>query len=78
MKDQLFDIGSSIEIVEKEYLMFREDMGETLLITKSNYEQIITDLFKSCPSLNPKVAKDFARNYGGIVDAFKTYNENCK
>lgn len=78
IKDQLFDIGSSIEIVEKEYLMFRDDTGETLLITKSNYEQVIADLFKSCPSLNPKLAKDFARNYGGIVDAIKTYNENCK
>lgn len=77
-KDLVFQIGSAIEITEKEYLIFNESTNETVLITKGNYEQVMVDLFKSCPTMDAKSVKSFTKSYGNIVEAIKAYNKDCK
>lgn len=77
-KDLAFQVGSAIEITEKEYLLFNESSGKTVLITKDNFEAVMVELFQSCPTMDAKTVKSFTRNYGNMVEAIKAYNSSCQ
>lgn len=77
VKDQAISIGSAIEIIDKEYLLYNEASGETKLITRANYEQVLTDVFKTCSAISEKDVKGFLKKYDQITDAIETYNKSC-
>ena len=73
----LADVVSSIEITEKEYLLYDEAAETTTLITKANHRQIVEGLFAACPAADPGQAKSFSRSYRKITDAFEYLNAVC-
>ncbi|MBY0423089.1 MAG: hypothetical protein K2Q06_12355 [Parvularculaceae bacterium] len=73
----LVDVVSSIEITEKEYLIYDEAKQTTTLVTKANYGKVMGELFSACPAADKKQANAFARAYGKIVEAFQYLNATC-
>lgn len=77
VKDQAISIGSAIEIIDKEYLLYDEASGNTKLITRANYEQVLTDVFNTCSAVSEKDVKGFLKKYDQITDAIESYNKLC-
>jgi hypothetical protein len=73
----LVDVISSIEITEKEYLVYDEARQTTTLVTKANHGEVMKALFASCPAADKKQAKSFSSAYGKIVEAFHYLNATC-
>ena len=67
---------SSIEITEKEYLLYDESTDRLTPITKANYASSLATLFAGCAAADPKSLKGF-RKYKKIVEAVEFYNASC-
>lgn len=74
MKDQALQALSSVEIVEKEYLIFDEAKQETVLITKNNYSAIISKFLSQCSTLDAKQVKKYSRSLKKIREAIAALN----
>lgn len=75
MKDQGLQALGSVEIVEKEYLIFDEAQQKTILVTKSNYGSVISRLLSSCSKLNADEIKNFSRSFKKIKEAISVLND---
>ena len=73
----LADIVASIEITEKEYLLYNEAKAETSLITKNNHKETMALLFSACPEADPDMVKRHSKSFKKIVEAFEYLNANC-
>jgi len=69
-------VVASIEITEKEYLLFDEADSVTILITKANYEDVLQGLFSKCSNAEPKKIKSF-KSYKKIEKAIIYLNTTC-
>lgn len=67
---------SSIEITEKEYLLYDESADRLTAITKANYESAMNSLFTGCTAADAKTRKGF-RKYKKIVEAVEFFNASC-
>ncbi|MEP0191850.1 MAG: hypothetical protein ABJP70_06385 [Erythrobacter sp.] len=67
---------SSIEITEKEYLLYDESADTLTAITKANYESALNNLFARCTAADAKTRKGF-RKYKKIVEAVEFFNASC-
>lgn len=67
---------SSIEITEKEYLLYDESADQLTAITKASYESAMAGLFAGCAAADTKTLKGF-RKYKRIVEAVEYYNARC-
>jgi len=74
MKDQAIQALSSVEIVEKEYLIFDEAKQETILVTKQNYDEVISKLLSRCSSIDSKQIKKYSRSFKKIREAITAIN----
>lgn len=68
---------SSIEITEKEYLLYDERADKLTAITKGNYPFVLRNLFANCTAANAKMVKAFGKKYKKIDEAIIFYNANC-
>lgn len=68
---------SSIEITEKEYLLYDEAQDQLRAITKENYPATMQSLFSGCVAADAKQVKSFAKKYKKIQDAIVYFNANC-
>ncbi len=68
---------ASIEITEKEYLVFEKAKGTTTLVTKANYRNALRSLFSICPQADQRKLKSF-KSYKKIKKAFQYLNASCK
>lgn len=71
------DVLGSIEVTEKEYLLFDERTSTTTAITKANYADTIQRLFAGCAAVDAKTVQGFAKKYGAIEAAITAYNARC-
>jgi hypothetical protein len=71
------DALGSIEITEKEYLLYDEQSGTLTSITKASHGPAMERMFAACPAADPKQVKALARNYGKIAEAVTYYNSVC-
>jgi len=71
------DALGSIEITEKEYLLYDEQSGTLTAITKASHGPAMERMFAACPAADPKQVKALARNYGKIAEAVTYYNSVC-
>lgn len=67
---------SSIEITEKEYLLYDESAEKLTPITKANYSGAMASLFAGCAAADAKTVKGF-RKYKKIVEAVEYHNKTC-
>lgn len=67
----------SIEITEKEYLLYDEATRETELVTRANYRSAIEALFASCPSADAGKVRSFAGDFDEIREAVTYRNSTC-
>lgn len=72
-----FDAISSIEITEKEYLIYEETKQITTAITADNYREKMQALFAGCPKADPDEAKDLSKKIKSIRDAVVYLNKTC-
>lgn len=75
--DVLGEALSSIEITDKEYLLYDEQQDQLTAITKQNYPIVIQNLFASCGAVDAKTVKSFGKKYKKIDEAVIFYNSNC-
>ncbi len=67
----------SIEITEKEYLLYNESTDSLTAITKDNYRGVMQNLFATCPAADAKTTKKLAKKYKKIEEAISYYNGVC-
>lgn len=70
------DALSSIEITEKEYLLYDDSTDTLTAITKANYESAMNTLFTGCAAADAKTRKGL-RKYKKIVEAVEFFNASC-
>ncbi|MCK0127437.1 hypothetical protein [Erythrobacter sp. F6033] len=70
------DAIGSIEITEKEYLLYDESADAMSVVTKANYESAMARLFDSCTAADAKTRKGF-RKFKKIVEAVEFHNARC-
>ncbi len=68
---------SSIEITEKEYLLYDDRTLQLTAITKANYRPAMEVLFGGCAPLDQNPVKGFLKKYKKIVEAVEYYNATC-
>lgn len=73
------DALGSIEITEKEYLLYNERSGELIAITKDSYRTDMSTLFANCASAqaDAKNLRSLSRKYKKIEEAIEYYNQAC-
>jgi len=71
------DALGSIEITEKEYLLYDEQSGTLTAITKASHRAAMERLFAGCPAADARQVKAFAGNYGKIAEAVTYFNSLC-
>lgn len=79
LDNTIIDAASSIEISEKEYLLFDEATAQTTAVTKASYQEIMTSIFASCAKTkDDKTAAKLAKKFKKIIKAVEYYNSNCQ
>ncbi|MDB2438429.1 hypothetical protein N9W89_06905 [Hellea sp.] len=73
----MVDVISSIEITEKEYLVYDEANDTTSAITKGNFKETMRNIFAACPEADSKDAKKYSKSYKKIDEAFEYINATC-
>ncbi len=73
----LGDALGSIEITEKEYLLYDERADQLTALTKANYRGAMERLFTGCAAADAKTVKSFAKKYKKIEEAISFYNASC-
>jgi hypothetical protein len=73
----LGDALASVEITEKEYLLYNEKADILTPITKANYRSNMEKLFANCPAADTKQTKKLAKKYKKIEEAISYYNGVC-
>lgn len=70
------DAIGSIEITEKEYLLYDESSDTMTHITKANYGSAMAQLFTGCAAADEKARKGF-RKFKRVVEAVEFFNARC-
>lgn len=73
----LGDALASVEITEKEYLLYDEKADILIPITKANYPATMEKLFTNCPAADAKQSQKLAKTYKQIEEAISYYNGVC-
>ena len=77
LKQQALDAILSIEITEKEYLIYDERKQTTVAINEDNYRERMSAVLANCPAVPEDEAKSLAKKMKRIEDAVKAINQAC-
>lgn len=77
LKRQALDAVLSIEITDKEYLLYSESAKTTTAITEDNYPSVMSTQFAACPSADADKAKKLSKKFGKIEEAVSYLNQTC-
>ena len=67
----------SIEITDKEYLLYNEATRELLAINGDNYSQVMGGVFAGCAKADAGQARSLGKSMKRIVEAVGYLNSTC-
>jgi hypothetical protein len=68
---------ASIEITDKEYLVYETGPRKLHAVTKRNYGEVMRALFAACPALDGAAAQSLGRSMSDIKKAVTALNQAC-
>jgi gas vesicle protein len=76
-KQVAFEAIASIEVTDKEYLIYNEATKQTIAITGDNYSEQMKPLFAACAAADPDQAESLSKSMKKIQDAITYLNKTC-